>query len=315
MCNLNILYSLENFKNSMLIAEFIQSTTSASFLNNSDGEGFYFNNGNLYKSANKLNAFKYLLDFEESNLIITHQRLATSGLNIKYTHPFLNKKTGFILAHNGILNKYSTPISSDTYNLFIEFNKEFIKHNKQHNREQSIILSIKSLLDETQGSYSIILCDSVEKIIYYFKNNFTDINLFKNHKYLFITTKEKNSLFLTLLNVKFNKVKIKSNRIYKINIQNKDFNIEKIAKIKQSTQVYNYTGLNNAYMSPINGIKENEDIYKKYNLKKVTHKDYITLSDIRKCSLCDEGTYLYDTINKLNICHNCAPSEQEQYFY
>jgi len=213
MCNLNILFH----KKKIDITGFIQSVTSNSFTRNKDGEGFYCDYENTFnKDLNKIN-YNNFPEINKSNVVISHQRLSTSGFSVKYNHPFINKD--FVMVHNGIINQFKEgKKQSDSKGFFDKFNKQFKKYSKNNNREQSILKSIKKLFKNDLGSYSIMFYDRKTENSYYFKDSYTRINFYKNKDFLYITTLEDNELFLNLLDYKeFDILNIKSNKIYKIN--------------------------------------------------------------------------------------------------
>ena len=189
MCNLNILIRNKRNKNK-LVAPFLMAVTSASYKNNSDGEGIYINK--LIKDFNKINVFKHRENINKNNIILTHQRFSTSGFNKKYLQPF--ESEDFIFMHNGVISEYDINKASDTYNLFKKFKKTF-KSYKNKNREKKIIKTIKKIFDKLNGRWSIILLDKKTNLIYYFKEDITSINFYKNHDFIYISTAEDNKVF------------------------------------------------------------------------------------------------------------------------
>jgi hypothetical protein len=143
------------------------------------------------------------------------------------------------MAHNGIISELSKDEKSDTYVLFKNFVNKFKslkgvdKLDKPN--EERIIESIKSVMD-VNGTYSIVLFDKKTKLLYYFKNDYTNIHFYANEKMLYITTSISNEMFLSILNKKFNWISdIKNNIIYRISINDK-IHINKVGEIKKSNQ-------------------------------------------------------------------------------
>jgi len=231
MCNLNIL--IKEKKDRKYIVTFLQSVTSNSYASNPDGEGLYCDGSNkVIKQNHKINLFDYKDDIRNSEFIITHQRISTSGKINRYNHPF--ESEDFVLVHNGIINDFLGKKGSDTYGFFIKFNDLFLQL-KLSNREARIVNAIKILLNKKEnGSYSIVIFDKKTKKLYYFKNETTSIHFYRfNHK-LFITTKESNFNFIDLFGKKkITELAIKDYHIYRVEKKRKIMQIYDIAKIKK----------------------------------------------------------------------------------
>lgn len=209
------------------------SVTSSSYANNSHGEGIYFSEDDLLvKGYDKIKLTKYMKQVMRASFIITHQRIATSGYEEEFVQPFNDTKNEFVLAHNGIMSEFTGKVGSDTWGFFNQFIALF--QNLKGNREQKIKKAIKKLLDgKNYGSYSIVLYDKKDKILYYFKNSTTYIHFYKatNGEKLFITTECDNETFLSMFDEKFVEKDIDDLGIYRIAIKNK-ISIRKIGMIK-----------------------------------------------------------------------------------
>jgi len=238
MCNFNILIKKEKIKEDNLknLTGFLMAVTSYSYMNNADGDGIYFNNPNLLiKSRDKLNLTNFEKEIKKSNFIISHQRLATSGLTSKYIQPFFSDE--FVFGHNGILSEYVKGNHSDTFRFFIKFLKKFNKIT-ENSREKRIVKTIKDMLKNTYGSYSMVLFDKVTKNLYYFKNCRTDIYFHKNTELLYITTSRFNDIFLKLFpNEEFNTEEIEDDIIYRIT---KKLQIKPVGKIEEEKVKFTY---------------------------------------------------------------------------
>lgn len=233
MCNLNILITK---KRNRQITPFLMAVTSHSFARNNDGEGIYIKSiDKIIKSKSKINYFDYQKDIETSDIVITHQRLSTSGFEIDFNHPFENKE--FVMVHNGIINQFKRNEGSDTYGFWLSFNESMmpITSLNKSDRDDRIRKSIKKLFKDDSGSYSIFIYDKKTKQSYYFKNDSTSINFYKNDDYLFITTNDDNKTFLEMLSDnKFIELDIKPRTVYLIEL---DKEVYKIFNLSQSKKL------------------------------------------------------------------------------
>jgi len=301
MCNLNILIKKEKIKdkeNLEIIPGFLMAVTSNSFTVNNDGDGVYFNNL-LIRSSNKIDLFKYFEDILKSKIVITHQRLATSGLSIKYTQPFESEE--FVLAHNGIINDFIGKKGSDSFGFFNQFLKEFNKSKGE--REENIIKVIKKLLDGMNfGSYSIALLDKKTENLYYFKNYATSIHFYKNSEFFYMTTIEGNSLFLKMFKNDFKERKVEDFVIYRINAD-KTINIKKVGKItkeekkKKIKQIKFPLGLNYGFPGIIQEEQETPQI------------DFYISTEARPCFYCGKLTHQMSRIDYTHICEECVEED------
>lgn len=281
MCNLNILIRTNTEEN---IKGFIQSVTANSFITNHDGEGVYLDySDRLIKNKNKID-FTTIKDINKSKFIITHQRLSTSGHELKYNHPFVNNN--FVLVHNGVINQFKKNVGSDTFGFWIDFNKEFnelLNKDKKKNRHNAIKQTIQNLFKEDKGFYSIFIYDKKTKLSYYFKDSSTNIRFFQSKSYLYITTNDNNERFLNLLNERFKEYKIKDRAIYKI----QNFVLFKCEELPQDKFFISYDNKTN----------DNEKI------------GYLDSSD-----LMDYWIYSNDGITDLTDCSYCNKLIKEDVF-
>lgn len=228
MCNINALFVKQKGGK---ITPFIMGVSSNSFASNSDGEGIYISSSDkVHKSMVKMNMFEHENDIENSNVIISHQRLSTSGFELEYNHPFDNDD--FVLVHNGVINQFKGEIGSDTYGFWLKFNEEFNAIKTKSTREQKIIQVIKKLFKVNQGSYSILIFDKKTNESYYFRGaDYPGIYFYQNKNYLFITTNGHNYNFLPMLcEDDFVELDIKTRKIYKIDANGMVFNSEDLPK-------------------------------------------------------------------------------------
>jgi len=271
------------------------AVTSNSYVHNPDGDGFYAG-GVVEKSVDKIDLLKYKSLLIDSKIILSHQRISTSGLSSRYTHPFINKD--FVLIHNGIINEFLGKNGSDTYGFFKQFCKQFYLNKKEnYEREENIRISIKGLLDELDwGSFSIAILDKVTNNLYYFKNDDTDIHFYINPELLYITTLEENKVFLTMLGLKFREKKPKDFRIYRINTGEK-INAKIIGKIKKPSNSYSssYAGWQ--------GFSERKNQYPSNVI--YTNNDEEKLTG--ECANCDRRTSNW---NMEKVCWLCSDCEE-----
>ena len=239
MCNLNILYK-RNGKTD--ITSFLMSVSSHSYIRNNHADGIYISSSDkCITHKDKIDYYDFKTDIEKSKLVISHQRISTSGFEKEFNQPFSNKN--FVLVHNGIINQFlDKNKGSDTFGFWTQFNKEFNSQNG--NRQKRIIDILKELFKKDEGSYSILIYDKISKLSYYFKSNSTDINFYTNKDYLFITTEDDNKAFLSLLSKKdFIELKIEPRKIYLIDKLSSVFlldNFPKVEQTKTETKIFNY---------------------------------------------------------------------------
>jgi len=222
MCNINIIMRKHlDYKENWLLG-FLQSVTACSYNSNSDGEGMYIRDI-VIKNINKINYFNYRDRIKDSPLIITHQRMSTSGFSAEYTHPFYNKD--FVLVHNGIMYEYAEGNKSDTFVFFSRLMQTY--KIMKGSREERLIGAIKLLLDnKSPGSYSIAIYDRKTELLYYFKNSSTSMYAIRDNSLLYLTTNQGNIKFFDLpTTVQQN---IKSYQIYRID---KKLQFKKVGRI------------------------------------------------------------------------------------
>lgn len=229
MCNLNCLFVKKKQKE---ITPFLMAVSSHSYAENDDGEGIYFNSADeVVKSQMKIDYYKYASKIENSNVIITHQRLSSSGHELAYNHPFVNDD--FVLIHNGVMNQFMESKGSDTFGFWNKFNTQFKGITSHIAREEKIVKVLSQMFEEDKGSYSILIWDKKMKVGYYFKNS-PSISFYKNNNYLYITTNWNNKVFLSMIDdKKFIELDIKPRVIYKITI---NFEVFKVFTFKPEPQ-------------------------------------------------------------------------------
>ena len=294
MCNLNFLIKTNSKKadpqNNYLNA--YNSATFNSFINNSDSEGFYFDDKNtILTSEEKINLFDNEKLFNNSRFVLGHERISTSGFNINYAQPF--KKDGFVFVHNGIISDYAKDGHSDTYNLFNIFLKHFERYLKSMTRPTAIKKAVEKILKNKLGSFSIGIFDIKENELFYFKNANTQIHAIQNKSKttLYLTTNYQNSEFLKVGNSDFEDLEIKDNTLYlikitsknKISIKSKGVLNFQIKKVKIEQRVY-------GGYSDLRDINTNSE--EVYNLKSLKQSFKINKSSISfLCEICHQPTY------------------------
>lgn len=129
-----------------------------------------FHLGNFQKHAQLLN----------SQFIVGHNRLATTGHKDKTynNHPF--RLNDFTLVHNGTIDNYAelranhniqTSIETDSYVILWLINYYF--EQSDGNRQQRICTAIQKTAQKLSGSFSVLLHDRGTDDLYYFKNRLT----------------------------------------------------------------------------------------------------------------------------------------------
>lgn len=284
MCNLNLLFSTK--PSPEVVVGFMQSVSSISYSSNKDGDGLYLNGGVLVKSTNKLNYLNYADQFAKSTVVISHQRIATSGFEDKYLQPFNDEQ--FVLAHNGIV-PLDKDGHSDTYVLFQQFLTNFKGLPEEFDREKRVRMAIKSVINgmKSSGSYSIVIYDKVSKLSYYFKNMYRSIYGYKTENHLYLTTNNYNSLFLNLLHEPYSIVEVDSHCLYRIDgitmTKIDDIGVVKVKKQKQQS-LARWAGSSFSKSVP----------FKDFNIGKV----------YSPCSICNVFTNLTD-IDGVFYCRPC----------
>src|SRR3990167_385327 len=241
MCHINVLVKT----NKKDYVEELIAATSSSYLINRDGNGIFFSDDDsIIKNTNKIRLLPFREKISRSFFVITHQRLATSGMNEKFLHPFADRR--WILVHNGILNRSDE--RSDTAIFFMEFQKNYTN-------------DVKDALEKAAekcngGSFSIFLYDKQERCGYYFKSSSTDINVVRLiDESLFFSTSKNN---LTFFDVK-KEIEIVSKKLYRIRILNEKPVIEMLGKIKLPETYYKY------YNWEVGGRNYNNNLRSSYN--------------------------------------------------
>ena len=152
MCNINSLYTKKGISNT---SGFLMAVSSHSYITNHDGDGIYIkSNDKIVKQKQKINYCDYETEINASNVVITHQRFATSGHETEYIHPFGNDN--FILVHNGVINQFLNEKGSDTFGFWKRFNKMFNKRDITLTRKEVIIKIVKELLMISCILYDVI---------------------------------------------------------------------------------------------------------------------------------------------------------------
>lgn len=301
MCNLNILIK-RKYRD---VAPFLMAASSHSFVNNSYGEGIYTSFDNkVIKSSKKIDFTKLSKSINHSNFIITHQRLATSGFQEKYNHPFENED--FVIVHNGVINDFLKTKGSDSWGFFVDFIKNF-KEDLSHLREDRIISVLKSMFNNVNGWYSIFIYDKKDKVGYYFKDSRTQITFVRYKGCLYITTASSNLEFLSLLDDNqnsyhkkyydnVNELDIKDNILYKIYFGKDHIKVKTRGHIGREEVKYNYNNTNETqstiqnyfdddYISSFNSMEN----IKNDNIKNVNinENDYTDEEDVKFCVKCE----------------------------
>jgi glucosamine 6-phosphate synthetase-like amidotransferase/phosphosugar isomerase protein len=215
------------------IAEFFKLMEIGS-VDNSCAFGF-FNNHIFYKNKGRFNLGSFNKNILKSNFIVGHNRLATTGDKNKNfnNHPF--RINDFVMVHNGVVSNHKelrkgfnikSEVETDSY-VIIWLINHFFEKSKVKNRQEKICNAIRKTAKKLIGQFSVMLYDSLNNDLYYFKNSITSFgfcildnkvligssnvnnleHIYLNEKYIFDTDLFKEKVFK----------KINDNTIYLIN--------------------------------------------------------------------------------------------------
>lgn len=208
MCNINLLIS----KLTQGKTHFMNCVSSYSYGGNSDGDGL--GSERMFVAGVKKQDYTIFRDeIEKSKFLVSHQRLKTSGTYKDY-QPFQSNR--FVFAHNGVLSEFAKDGKSDTHVLFDKFRKVFSK--EVGDDKTRIVNSIKMLLDEVSGTFSVAILDKWREKLYYFKNSTTRLTAWRSRNSIYMTTVDSNEVFLDLLGEKFKEIEIEDYTIYEIRV-------------------------------------------------------------------------------------------------
>jgi hypothetical protein len=217
----------------------------------------------------------------------------------------------FVVVHNGIINHFkdnqdTANNHSDTFAFFNVFNKMFNKRIKDNNNRNVVITEIiKELFEADKGSYSIFIYDRINNKGYYFKDSVTNIHIYKSKDYLYITTNDKNNLFLTMLNQKFIEYDIKKRIIYDINIEK--LGVYNLFEWKNTTTQHNYSTSNKKNKKK----KQQQSNKDNFSLNNYSY-DNSGFMDYIQCSSCNQ--VIIGVVNVKNnnyYCEECIKDNQK----
>ena len=205
MCNINLIFN-KNGKTDKKINEVMNVISYLSFQANNDGEGYLSLNKGEYTTAKSVNKLIYKTP---SNLLLTHQRYSTSGLNEENTQPICTKD--LIVIHNGVIDDLGTKDESDTtqYSQLLQAEYKKVKGD--------LIKAIKNVNLEVTGRYSIFVYEKATGRIVYFKENASNMFILNGKNYLIMSTiKENVEYSKKYLNLKGNIKEVKPLQIYDV---------------------------------------------------------------------------------------------------
>jgi hypothetical protein len=213
MCHINVLIKKagSRWKKGQIGAVVASSYTS--YHANRHAEGIYYSGiagAGIKRSVNKLEMLDLIPKLVNSDIILLHERIATSGKTKENTQPFRSVNERWILAHNGIMDIKPEALNSGYSDTRI-FAEAFFKCADVKGVQDAL----KEAFNETVegGSWSIAIWDNLEKKLYYLKEDSTTINItsLKGGSY-FITTSWGNTDFFD----KKLAYKVEKNRLYSI---------------------------------------------------------------------------------------------------
>lgn len=176
MCNINIIINKKG-KKTREISECMNAVSFNSFLKNSHAEGYFDESFQVKKAVHKL------IYTGEHSLLVSHQRIATSGHNAEMAQPI--EIGNFIIAHNGIMSGLGTEELSDTYVLLQELVKEYEK-------TKDTVQAIKNITKEHYGYYSIVLYNKLTDELIYFKESQSNMFILDSPEYILMSTLQDN---------------------------------------------------------------------------------------------------------------------------
>lgn len=153
MCNINIIIRRDK-KRTTGVTECMNVVSFNSYLKNDDAEGYYCEDFKPKKAIHKQ------IIRGRHSLIVSHQRISTSGKNENMTQPI--ETDHFLVTHNGVFFGLGTVDDSDTYNYALKLEEKYAKNN-------SLIASLKELNKETDGRYSVAVYNKETREFIYYK--------------------------------------------------------------------------------------------------------------------------------------------------
>ena len=221
----------------------------------------FFNDKVFHKSKGRFNLSNFQKNKKllESNFIVGHNRLATSGDKNKNfnNHPF--KLGDFILVHNGVIHNSESlrcnhniisQVETDSFVILWLIN-HFVTNSKIKDRVKSIISAIQKTTKKLRGQFSVFLYDKANNDLYYFKNELAEFSFCLFDNSLLVGTTNFNNLAHLFLNDKYvfddtlfkkrTLIEVENNKIYLIN--DSDF-IKEIANFETSADNYAWCDFN-----------------------------------------------------------------------
>lgn len=247
MCQLQFIKRKHENLSKKEISEFFKLMEFGS-LDNHCAFGF-FNDKTSFKAKGRFNLGTFFDNNKllNSNFIIGHNRLATTGTkeNNRNNHPF--EVGDFVLVHNGVIENHkelrikyniNSKIKTDSF-VILWLIEHFFKKSKLNNRVERIAQAVKKTTKKLNGYYSVFLYDKINNDIYYFKNSLTEFSFCLFDDSLLVGTTNPRNLEHLFLNERFvfneelfeqkKTLKIDDNTLYLIN--DSEF-IKEIAKFE-----------------------------------------------------------------------------------
>lgn len=186
MCNINLVFRKDR-KVEKRLNSVINTMSYESFKDNDDAQGFLglieTEDGLEYYLEKTYNNYVYS---KPSFLIMSHQRLATSGLKKPELNTQPLESKDLIILHNGVLSELGAEKKSDTHMLLKDLQKKY-------DETKDTIKTIKEVMKEVSGSFSILLFNKETNQLYYFKNDYTSMFKVSNSKYIVLSTSKENA--------------------------------------------------------------------------------------------------------------------------
>lgn len=235
MCNINLLLKKQNITSADL--HFLDSVTYQSWTYNNDSEG-YFTPQTRVRSMDKI-FFAQERALLGAPFVAVHERMATGGvLAEKNAHPFASGRV--VLMHNGVMDiRDEKGFKSDTH-LFV------LKFSALLDLGWSVPRAFKKCVKTISGSKSIVFYDTVEGVLYYYKNASTSFYISRNRNGFFASTSRENAEYAAWIYDGGEPVAVESGVLFQIKDNGRWVRVCKIDE-PQPVVVKQSYGYNNLY--------------------------------------------------------------------
>lgn len=201
MCEINAIIKMgkKSYLDEKDELEFLDMLEEGGILNN-DAWGYFTPTFTAKYSGNHISQ-NLRINFEKDWFVIGHNRFATEGdpNDNRNNHPFWNDN--YVLVHNGVITnvdelrkEHSLPedkIKTDSY-IILELIEKFGLENNYDTE-----INLEKVISLLEGSFSIIIYDKKKDVLYYIKDDLTEINIsLMGNNIICISTLEERQLML-----------------------------------------------------------------------------------------------------------------------